>query len=71
MALLPQKQKRLYIIKIKLQKTFEMHSHTYLVGHQFLFIKTNDSKLRKDIIKNYIHFNIACAKSIHNKVICS
>ena len=44
------------MIKMKLQKTFEMHSHTYIVGHQFLFIKTNnDNKLRKDIIKNNIH----------------
>ena len=30
------------MIKMKLQKTFEMHSHTYIVGHQFLFIKTNN-----------------------------
>ena len=60
------------MIKMKLQKTVEMHSHTYIVGHQFLFIKTNnDNKLRKDIIKNNIHYNIACAKSIHSKVICS
>lgn len=60
------------MIKIKLQKTFEMHSHTYIVGHQFCSLKQiMITNFKIYIIKNYIHFNIACAKSIHSKVLCS